>query len=69
MNRGFVVEPLFFYEKCKNFIYYKVYTIIYTKKMETIKMIEKILAYEEERKELEKYIEYLVENFYEEPEQ
>lgn len=32
-------------------------------------MIEKILAYEEERKELEKYIEYLVENFYEEPEQ
>ena len=27
-------------------------------------MIEKILWYEQERKELEQYIEYLVENFY-----
>ena len=28
-------------------------------------MIERIMQYEEERKELERYIEYLVENFYE----
>ena len=28
-------------------------------------MIDKILAYEKERKELEEYIQYLVDNFYE----